>query len=206
MVAEMFKYNNVCLGTCLLNTDNSMIDLTVTLRLHVRRQPSLGRRQCETNNINKWNKTLQNHHSTASTTPDPAQGYASGPIVEIALCHEFACPIMPNSIFESGCFETSWQHTMVNGQCSMPARHKGQWSMPARHKASPFWAQAVKRKKLDYVHWFCMQFNSHLAKGAEIFKECSPVMVAFRFLQPWSQTFVSTESLDFIVPGVRPPS
>jgi len=33
-----------------------------------------------------------------------------------------------------------------------------------------------------YVHWFRMQFPSHLAKGQEIFKECIPVMVAFGFL------------------------
>ena len=81
----------------------------------------------------------------------------------------------------------------------------GQWSMPARHKASPFWAQAVKRK-LDYVHWLCMRFIAHLAERVGNFKECSPVMVAFRFLQPWPQTFVSTKTLDLIVPGVRPPS
>ena len=63
-----------------------------------------------------------------------------------------------------------------------------------------------KRKKLDYVHWFCMRCISHLAKGVKIFKKCSPMMVAFCFVQPWSQTLVSTESLDLIVPGVRSPA
>ena len=44
--------------------------------------------------------------------------------------------------------------------------------MLARHKANPFWAQAVKRKeKLDYVHWFCMRFISHLAKGVKNFQK-----------------------------------
>ena len=35
-------------------------------------------------NINEGNKTLQNHHSARSTTADPVQSYATGPIVEIA--------------------------------------------------------------------------------------------------------------------------
>ena len=35
-------------------------------------------------NVSEWSKTLQNHHSTASTTPDPGQGYTTGPTVEIA--------------------------------------------------------------------------------------------------------------------------
>ena len=28
-----------------------------------------------------------------------------------------------------------------------------------------------EKKKLDYAHWFCMQFLSHLAKGLEMFKK-----------------------------------
>ena len=32
-----------------------------------------------------------------------------------------------------------------------------------------------------YVHWFRMPFLSHPAEGVEFFKECIPVMVAFRF-------------------------
>ena len=47
-----------------------------------------------------------------------------------------------------------------------------------------------------------MQLISHLAKHVGILKQCNPVMVAFRFLQPWPQTFVSTKSLK----GVWPPS
>ena len=47
--------------------------LTLTLRLHVRRQPFLGRRQCETKKINEQNKTVQNHHSTASIAADPVR-------------------------------------------------------------------------------------------------------------------------------------
>ena len=58
--------------------------LTLTLRLHVRRQPSLGRRQCETKEINEQNKTVQNHHSTASIAADPVRAFANHPIVEIA--------------------------------------------------------------------------------------------------------------------------
>ena len=51
-------------------------------RLHVRRQPPLGRRQCETKKtIIEWNKTLQNHHSTASTTADPVRACANHRIV-----------------------------------------------------------------------------------------------------------------------------
>ena len=34
-------------------------------------------------NISEWNKIWQNQHSTASTTPDPAQGFTNGPIDEI---------------------------------------------------------------------------------------------------------------------------
>ena len=56
----------------------------LTLRLHVRRQPSLGRRQCETKEINEQNKTVQNHHSTASIAADPVRAFANHPIVEIA--------------------------------------------------------------------------------------------------------------------------
>ena len=56
----------------------------LTLRLHVRRQPPLGRRQCETNKISACSKTLQNHHSTASTTADPVRAFANHPIVEIS--------------------------------------------------------------------------------------------------------------------------
>ena len=41
-------------------------------------------------NVSEWSKTLQNHHSTASTTPDPGQGYTTGPTVEIA-CVPQAC-------------------------------------------------------------------------------------------------------------------
>ena len=57
------------------------LTLTWTLRLHVRRQPSLGRRQCETKTIIEWNKTVQNHHSTAFTTADPVRAFANHPIV-----------------------------------------------------------------------------------------------------------------------------
>ena len=48
-------------------------------------------------NISEWNTTLQNHHSTASTTPDAAQGYATGPVAKSRVCHEFACPTMPRA-------------------------------------------------------------------------------------------------------------
>ena len=40
-----------------------------------------------------------------------------------------------------------------------------------------------------------MQLISHLAKHVGILKQCNPVMVAFRFLQPWPQTFVSDKKL-----------
>ena len=85
----------------------------------------------------------------------------------------------------------------------------GEWSMvnACTPQGEPILGTGgEKKKKLDYVHWFCMRFISHLAKGVKIFKKRSPVMVAFCFFQPWSQTFVSTESLDLIVPGVRSPS
>ena len=39
-----------------------------------------------------------------------------------------------------------WLGCILTGQGS-----NGQWSMPARHKASPFWAQAVKRKTILYT-------------------------------------------------------
>ena len=46
----------------------------------------------------------------------------------------------------------------------------GQWSMPVRHKASPFWAQAVKRKM--YIGFACnFKFLSHLAKSVEVFEK-----------------------------------
>ena len=44
--------------------------------------PPLGRRQCETNKISACSKTLQNHHSTASTTADPVRAFANHPIVK----------------------------------------------------------------------------------------------------------------------------
>ena len=81
----------------------------------------------------------------------------------------------------------------------------GQWSMPVRHKASPFWAQAVKRNMYIGFAWN-FKLLSHLAKSVEVFKKCIPVMMVFRFLYPWSQTFVSTKSLELIVPSVRSPS
>ena len=56
----------------------------------------------------------------------------------------------------------------------------GQWSMPVRHKASPFWAQAVKRNM--YIGFACnFKFLSHLAKRVEIFKKWIPVMMVLRF-------------------------
>ena len=55
------------------------------------------------------------------------------------------------------------------------------------------------KEKLD-------QRSSHLAENVKLFKACSPLLVKFRLLQPWPQTFVSTESIDLVIPRVRPPS
>ena len=51
-------------------------------------------------------------------------------------------------------------------------------------KARPFWAQAVGKKSLTSR------------------QKWPPVMVAFRCLQPWSQTCVSTRTLTLIIPRV----
>ena len=83
--------------------------------------------------------------------------------------------------------------------------HNGQWSMvnACTPQCELFWAPAVaKKKKNPLCTWVCMQFISRLAE----FQECTLVMVAFRFLQPWPQTFVSIKNLDVIVPGVWAPS
>ena len=46
--------------------------------------------------------------------------------------------------------------------------------------------------------------ESHVAEIRKSFKECSAVMVAFRFRQPWPRTLLSTENVDAI--RVWPPS
>ena len=82
--------------------------------------------------------------------------------------------------------------TKVNGQCLHATRR------------AHFGAQAVK-EKLYYVH--CLdRLASHLAEFVQLMKECNPMLVEFRLLQPWPQIFVSTESIDLIIPRVRPPS
>ena len=55
----------------------------------------------------------------------------------------------------------------------------GQWSMvnACTPQGAPILGTGGEKNKLAYV-------RSHLAKGVEIFKKSSPVMVAFRFLQP----------------------
>ena len=61
--------------------------MTLTLTL---RRVSEGAQAMRDQNVSEWSKTLQNHHATASTPPDPGQGHATGPIVEIA-CMPQAC-------------------------------------------------------------------------------------------------------------------
>ena len=115
---------------------------------------------------------------------------------------EFLCGLCRRfGRFPSVATDISWHNRKRQPIRKKDKMEHVRWSMvnACTPQGEPILGTGGEKKKLDYVH-------SHLAKRVEIFKKCSPVMVAFRLLQPWSQTFVSTESLDLMVPGVRSPS
>ena len=71
------------------------VTLTLTLRLHVGRQPSLGRNQCETKTPESGTKP-----SKIITQLHPQRRFLckAMPLAQLSkshVCHEFACPIMP---------------------------------------------------------------------------------------------------------------
>ena len=73
--------------------------LTVTLRLHVRSQPSFGRRQRETktsaNGTNLTKSALNCIHNAGSCARLCHMPMAQ--LMKSHVCHEFACPIMPRA-------------------------------------------------------------------------------------------------------------
>ena len=81
----------VILGVNVVNVDFDFL----TLRLHVRRQPSLGRRQCETktsaSGTELYKIIIQLH--TQCRILRKAKPLAQ--LMQSRVCHEFACPIVP---------------------------------------------------------------------------------------------------------------
>ena len=63
------------------------------------------------------------------------------------------------------------------------AKRNGQWSMPARHKANPFLGTGGENK--HYIMYIVLdRLPSHQAEIVKLIKECNPMLVEFRLLQP----------------------
>ena len=85
-------------------------------------------------------------------------------------------------------------------------KRNGQWSMPVRHKASPFWAQAVKKK---YVHWFShaiSHVSPHLAKSVKNLQKVHSSDDDISLPLAMVPNLCIDKRLGLIVPGVRSPS
>ena len=64
-----------------------------------------------------------------------------------------------------------------------------------------------RRWKKNYIMYIVLdKLASHRAEIIKLIKGCNPLLMELRLLQPWFQTSVSTESIDLIIPRVRPPS
>ena len=63
------------------------------VRLHVRRQRSLGCRQCLNRNINECSHTVKSHQSLER--PILGQHLPMTELLTLHVCHHFACPVMP---------------------------------------------------------------------------------------------------------------